>query len=745
MTRIPVAWGYSTVLPDMDFEAYSEAGFVWADGKWVAPEGATKKGIGAVGSAVYAQHPSTEVLSLAYNLKDGKGDRLWVPGCPPPTDLFGHLANGGLIEAWNCAFEYHIWNEVCVKRYGWPALDYMRMRDAMAKARAFALPGALGKAAEVLNAPVQKLEEGKRLLNKFSMPRKPTKKNPALRIRPEEDMEDAMKLYEYNIVDIHAEAAVSAMLPDLQPEEEEFWLHTQACNYRGLGVRPDEVQACADILNAAYAQYNGELAELTGGTVKEASKVQQLIAWADGAGYRMSNLDDAAINAALDDPACPPKVKRALEIRQMIGSAGVKKVFAMKRMATRENRICDLFNYHGARTGRDTGSDVQPQNLVKAGPKLYWCDECGKPSGTHNIACPHCSASLLHCESKDWSWEAVAPTLEVVKTGSLDFVEVVFGNAVLAVSGCVRGLFTAAPGKEFICSDYSAIEAVVAAALAGEEWRLDVFRQKKQIYLMSASAITGTTYEEYEAYKEQHGHHHPDRQKIGKVAELALGYAGWITAWRNFDKSDNYSDPEVKQLIVKWRDASPAIVEMWGGQVRGKPWAPEYQEYYGLEGAAIKAVLDPGRAYWCRSIAYQVKDDILYCRLPSGRFLTYHKPRLAPSSRWEGQYELSFEGYNTNPTMGPIGWIRINTFGGRLFENVDQAVARDILRDAVNRLERAGYPIVLRVHDELVAEVPKGWGSIEEFEELMGQMPEWAKDWPVRAAGGWRGDRYRKD
>jgi DNA polymerase len=340
----------------------------------------------------------------------------------------------------------------------------------------------------------------------------------------------------------------------------------------------------------------------------------------------------------------------------------------------------------------------------------------------------------------DWTWEAVDSALDLMKSKSLDLVEYIFGDAVLTISGCIRGLFVAGEGKDLIASDYSAIEAVVAAQLAGEEWRLETFRNKIDIYLASASQITGTTLEEYAAYHKDTGAKHPDRQKIGKVAELALGYQGGLGAWRNFDKTDTYTDDQVYGLIRAWREKSPAIVEMWGGQTRN------YQPYfYGLEGMAILAVTNPGARYSYRSVAYECIDDKLYCVLPSGRRLTYHQPRILPSLKRQGQMELSFMGYNSNPAMGAIGWVRIATFGGRLFENVVQAVSRDIMRDATNRLERAGYNIVLRVHDELVAEVPENWGSIEEFEAMMSLMPVWAAGYPVRAAGGWSGKRYRKD
>ena len=670
-TQLQIGGGISTVLADLDFETYSEAGLVMKEGKWKSPDGGNKKGLSLVGTVVYSEHPSTEVLSLAYDLKDGKGHRLWLPNIMPlPQDLFDHIAKGGLLEAWNSAFEYYIWNNVCVPKYGFPPLHYLQLRDAMAKARAFSLPGALGNAAKVLNTGMQKMAEGKRLLNKFSLPRNVTKTNPQTRNLLHEHPVDSQLLYDYNIMDIKTEASLSALIPDLPPEELEFWLNTQKGNIRGIGVRPDELDACISILDQAYEKYNAELTLLTEGQVTEASKVAQLQKWCATQGYPIQSLDDDIISEALNSSGCPLHVKRALEIRRMIGSAGVKKVYAMKNMASKSNRLNELFIYHGARTGRDTGAAVQPQNLVKAGPKLNKCTKCGHIYGVKSFACTKChNMQEPGAHTAGWSWEAVDEAIEHLKSHSLEHVESLYGDAVLTISGCVRGLLVAAPGHKLISSDYSAIEAVVAACLAGEQWRIDAFKAKRDIYLVSASAITKTPYEEYIRYYEETGSKHPDRQKIGKVAELALGYAGWISAWRNFDDTDMYTDDEVKGLILKWKDASPAIVEMWGGQVRGKPWAPDYTEYYGLEGAAIQAISCPGQAFTYRHISYLVHEDILFCRLPSGRTLKYHQPRLTPSSRWEGQVEISFMGWNSNPQMGPIGWVRIQTFGGRLFEN----------------------------------------------------------------------------
>lgn len=714
--KVPAGLGSAELIPSMDFETYSEAGYHWNGTKWERLPGASKYGIAVVGSTVYAQHPSTEALMLAYDLKDGRGVRQWLNGRPPPLDLFAHFANGGIVEAVNDKFEYEIWTYVCVRKYGWPPIQRRQLRDVAAKALAWGLPRSLADMGAVTGAAVQKNPEGKRLINKFSCPRQPTKTGPRTRIYLTDDVDDAALYCQYNRDDVLSEDAVSQMIPDLHGEELEFQLLTQEMNARGMAVDLESVEACISTLEAAYESANASLAAITDGVVQSATQGARMIAWLATHGVRTASLD-AEHRAALLARPWPPgsQVAEALRLYDLVTGAGVKKVYAMKRMADERGRLCNLYVYHGARTGRDTGADVQPQNLVKAGHR--WHD--GSP----------------------WSWQYADETLQIIRDGR---AAEVFDSPVLAVSGCIRSLFVAAPGHDLICSDYSSIEAVVTACLAGEQWRIDAFKRGDDIYLTSAAAIKGTT---LQWYMENGGKSHPDRQKIGKPAELGLGFGGWIGAWKQFDKSGTYSDDEIKQLVIKWRDASPAIVELWGGQTRGKPWAPSHNERYGLEGAAINAAQYPGQWFelpMC-DVAYKVHQHVLYCRLPSGRCLAYHRPRLAPSTRWEGQLELTFEGWNNNPKKGPMGWSRMGLYGGLLCENVVQATARDILRRGVIELERAGYPIVLRVHDEVAAEVPEGYGSVAEFEALMAKVPDWAAGWPIKAAGGWRGKRYRKD
>lgn len=745
--RLRAGLGFATVLPDFDFETYSEAGYQWdeAAGKWRSLDGygAQSKGLPAVGAAVYSESLTCEVLSLAYDLKDGAGRRHWRPGQLPPLDLFRHIAAGGLLEAWNAGFESWIWDNVCRPRMGWPPLPREQLRCAMAKARAFALPGGLDNAGAVVGASQQKDPEGTRLLRKFTMPRTPTKADPRRRIRPEEDAVDGPKLYAYNVQDIRAEAEVSSLVPDLSAEELENWQLDQRINRRGVQVDRDAVENCLAIIEQAFARYNAELREITGGI--EASKVQQLQGWLAGRSVYLDSMDEEAIDAALLRPDLPPDARRALEIRQTIGSAAVKKLYGMRHRSTRAGRLHDLFLYHATRTGRTTGEGVQPTNMPNSGPEVRKCADatCGRHYGAMLDACPHCAAPAWASGVEEWGPDAVETALAVISFRSLDYVEMVFGagQALAVVSACLRGLFIAADGHELICSDYSAIEAVGLAAIAGEEWRLEVFRTHGKIYEMSAAKITGIPFEEFLRHKSETGQHHPMRKKVGKVAELASGYQGWVGAWKAFDAPG--TDEEIKAAILAWRAASPAIVELWGGQFRGRPWDADYRpELYGLEGMAVAALTNPGRWFEYRGIGYFYQGAALYCRLLSGRLLTYHRPRLDPSPR--GGWEISFEGWNTNPNNGPKGWIRIKTWGGRLTENVIQATCRDIQWFGMRALEARGYPIVLHVYDENVAEVPRGFGSVAEFESIMSTMPPWAADWPVRASGGFRARRYRK-
>lgn len=735
--QIPAGLGYATILPDMDFETYSEAGYIFDEAaqKWRSISSSPPHGIGAVGAAVYAEHPSTEILSLAYDLKDGIGPRLWLPGHPAPQELFDYIyMGGGIIEAWNASFEFYIWNIVAVRKLGWPPLPACNLRDAMDKSRAFSMPGALEEAARAIKVSSAELKdsEGHKIMQSLSKPRHPTAKMPNRRYTPETSPKEFTRLYSYNIQDIVAEAAVSARCPDLSDSEQELRSINLDINARGVQIDKELLGACRHIVAAARAKYTAELQRLTMGTVSTVDELKKLGEWLSSRGHPMADLDSETLGAALKSPDIPQDVKRVIDIRLSIGSKNVNKLDAINRMLTSDGRLHDLFAYCGAdRTGRFAGRGPQPQNLYKGGPDTDKC-QCGAYHWRGLIWCPYCHGSTaIISKGAEWSAEAAAYAIPILLSGNLEYVESLWGDAIEVVSGVLRSLFVSAPGHDLVCSDYSAIEAVVQAMISGEEWRIEVFRTHGKIYEASASKITGIPFEEFIRHKKETGNHHPQRNKIGKYAELASGYQGWLGAWKNFGADKHLTDEEIKQAILAWREASPNIVAMWGG----------------LETAAKNAVKYPGQCFAYREISYGVKDNVLYCRLPSGRCIAYHEPMITRRMNdWGREVEdLSYMGNNSDYKEGPKGWMRLDTYGGHLFENVVQAIARDILAYAMINLEKAGYPIVLHVHDEIAAEVPEGWGSVEHFEKIMSTMPPWAQGWPIVAKGGWRGKRYRKD
>lgn len=783
--------GWATVLPDLDFETYSAAGFVWDDGRWVGPPGApaNQKGLPVVGAANYTADPSCEILSLYYDLKDGRGRRHWRPGLPAPADLLAHVERGGLLEAWNVAFERWVWENVCAPRLGWPEVNPEQWRCAMAKARAHAIPGALGKAGDVLELQTRKDADGDRLLKRFSVPQKPTQADPRTRrpTLPDEeavnaerrrmwrpdlkpaaackivevltaDHDDTQRLYRYNEIDIASEAEASSRVPDLEGEELAWWQAHEAINHRGVHIDVPGVDDCIAVIEQAHARYNSELFALTG--IDAASKVQQLIGWLAGRGVHTSSLDEDAVEDLLTRPCLDAISRRVLEIRAAVGSASVKKVFAMRNRVSSDGRLRDLYVYHGARTGRSTGEGPQPTNLPKAGPNVLRCG-CGRHYGAHRSHCPWCGLQTAPGrEPGEWNPDAANDALEVLRSRSLAWVEYVFGDALHALAGVLRALYDAAPGHDLISTDFNSIEAVGLAMISGETWRIEVFRTHGKIYEASAAMMFRVPFEDFAKHKAATGQHHPLRQK-GKVGELAFGYQGWLGAAQAFGMPG--TEDEIKADILAWRKASPSVEWLWGGQTMGKaagilenagrPIPTDRWDrtpyFFGVEGMAVAAMTQPGTEFPVArldgthsGITFVQRGDVLYCRIPSGRYLTYHRPRFEESTR--GGVGLSYEGYNTNPKNGPIGWIRMNTWGGRLVENINQAACRDILAPAVLRLEAAGYPVVLHVYDEIVSEIPEGFGSIEEFERLCTIPPAWAADWPIRAPGGYRAKRYRK-
>lgn len=722
----------TTAHETFDFETYSEAGYVWdaVACKWGSLPGLanTNRGLGAVGVANYVAHPSFGVLSLSYDLLDGAGTQRWVPvlhdftGLPtnPPQPLLDHVAAGGTLEAWNVGFELQVWNGFCVLAWGWPPLLESQVRCCMAKARAAAYPGALGNAGAVLQLVNQKDKDGDRLIKLLTVPRNPTKANPALRCTPFTHTEDFQKLYDYNDQDVRAEIEASTRIPDLSPFELAVWRMDLRVNTRGMQVDSAAVENCIQIAEQAFARGNAELAAITGGAVQGSSEVAKMIKWMHGRGVYLHELDEETVEKALTIET-DPAVLRVLRIRQQMAFGSVKKLYAFRAQTTAAGRLHDQYVYYGAHTGLWNGRGVQPANLYKG---IF-----SKP-------------------------EQVERALAVIASRSLEFVEYEYPDtdALEVVASCLRSMIIARPGHRLISADFTAIQAVATSALAGEEWRLEVFRTHGRIYESMASQLTGKPLQFYADYKREQGKHHDDRQTYGKIPVLSADFGAWIEGWKRFGADKLGDDDTIKRLILQTRDRIPNIVEFWGGQVRDKFRPNERAELYGLEGAAVSAVLYPGQAFGYRGVRFQQFEDTLYCMPPSGGIIRYHAPRLEPSTRnyarpWE--LSLSYTGWNSNPTKGAPGWHRMDLYGGVFTQNVVSHECREIQALCLLRMEDNGYPIVMHTHDEGVSEVPIGQGSLAEYMRLYRILPDWARTpdgqpWPIKVPDGWEALRYGK-
>lgn len=778
--QFPVGIGYSTILPEIDFETFSEAGYRWIEtpgkwkkapkkktldmvldpsGQWIwvppkleldkIPHGGAKSGIYAVGTYNYVLHPTFEVLSLAYNLKDGNGARIWRPDMTAPFDLFEWIERypysnpyDGLLESWNNFFEVSVWNLYCVPKLKWPPLYLDQMRDAMAKAAISGYPRALENAGQVLRLTNKKDPAGAALIRKLTVPKNPTKKDPGTRWTRETAPDDFLKFDTYNIGDILAESEASSKIRDLSPRELEIWQTCQRINHRGMYIDLVAVDNCIAIIERAQIKYWAELREITNGAVKKHDEVAKTVEWLRIQGVYLDSLDEDVVFEELTRNH-PHNVKRVLQIRQTLSFGSVKKLYGMRNQTCPDGRLRDMFAFASNHTHHWAGQGPQVMNLFKG--------KFNKPEQVEFALAAIASRNLEYVESifsKGPPWD----NEDNVPMEALD-----------VIANCLRSMIVAAPDHRLITADYNAIQAVITAALAGEKWQLDVFHTHGKIYETTASELTGKPLQFYLDYKKANGKHHPDRQLYGKIPTLANGFGAYIGGWRRFDDEGILgTDEEVKALIFRTWAKNPNICELWGGQVRNKfgkdrqgRRANEYQEYYGLEGAAVKAVMEPGTCYSYRGISYQVYEDILYCQPPGGGSpLMYHEPKLEPSTRpyarpWE--QELTYMGWNTQQAKkGGIGWCRMDLYGGVATQNIVAKVHREFQADTLVALDKTGvYLPVHHAHDENVTEVADGQGSVAEYLSIVNRGKPWAVDdwgrpWPIKAPSADETQRYGK-
>lgn len=760
-----------SITPNADFETYSEAGYVWGtepgywkkapkkktldmvldpSGSWVyvqpqprlegLPGANKRRGLPVVGAYNYVRHETFRIIQLAYSLKDGRGERVWQPGFPDPEDLFDWIHRGGLLSGWNSGgFEYVVWTQHCTPKLGWPELRLEQVRDAMAKAAIAGYPRKLAFAGSILCLTHQKDPAGEKLIDKLTVPKNPSKADAGKCWTRETAPADFKAFDAYNVTDILSEGEADIRLPDLNPRELRIWQVDQRINHRGMQIDLVAVENAIAIVEQAERRYNAELLRITNGQVKTSNQVAETRRWLEANfGLILEDLDEETIEEELAKPHAPVVI-RVLRIRQTLAFGSVKKLYGMRLQSDATGRLRLQFAYASAHTHLWNGQDVQVMNLYKG--------KFNKP-------------------------EQVELALGILASRDLDYVEQVFANgppwdpednekmeALDVIANCLRSMIVAREGTRLMSADYSAIQAVVTSALAGEKWRLDVFHTHGNLYEAMASQLTGNPIEFYLEYRERTGKHHEDRQKKGKIPFLANDFGAWLGGWRRFGaEGDDY---ELKKQILAVRAKNPAVTEFWGGQTRNKfnkapdgSRAPARDELFGLEGAAIKAVLKPGECFGYRGVRYQVVADVLYCMPPGPAGmspLVYHEPRVVKSKKtwaetWE--YDLSYMGWNTSQKKGRGGWERMPLYGGVQTQNVVAKVAREFQADRLVNLDATGvYNTVHHAHDEGTDEVELGRGSVEEYLAIVNEPKSWAYDdwgrpWPVKAPAAEETYRY---
>lgn len=678
------------------------------------------------GVHVYAEDPTTDVWCAAYAVDEGEV-RLWAPpGNEPgrvicPGAIQRAVRDGWTIVAHNANFEIAIWTHILGPRYGWPIPKLEQWRCTMAMALAMSLPGSLDQASQALGVPVQKDMAGHALMMRMARPRKIL---PDGRCEWWTEPERLHALYEYCRTDVEVERQLEKRLVALRPSEQQLWWLDQEINARGVMVDDELCLAAKKIVADAAQRLNEEMRHVTDGRVTRCSNVGELSAFLRLRGVETESLakDQLSILLARDD--LPDDVRRALELRQEAAKASVAKIDALLNGKSADGRARGLLQYHAASTGRWGGRRFQPQNIRR--PLLDDVDDA----------------------------------IEDVRRGCFATIAMLYDRPLDVVADCLRGMIRAAPGCKLVAADFANIEGRVLAWLAGETWKLDAYRaydagSGPDLYKVAYGRSFGISPEKVGKSERQ----------VGKVMELALGYQGGPGAFQTMargygvDIGESYEQlaalPEFEQAedgwnsrgkttgmkrerwiaaeIVKllWRDAHPMIQRFW----------------WDLEAGALDAIRSPGEVVRVGPVAFRKAGSFLWLRLPSGRALCYPYPSIKPKEMpWNDDRgrpvkkdSFAYRGVDSVTRK----WGEHFAYGGLLAENVTQAVARDVMAEAMVRLEAAGYPVVLTVHDEIVSEVPESFGSVAEFERLMVAPAPWMEGLPI-AAEGWEGARYRK-
>lgn len=656
--------------------------------------------IGKAGSYRYILDPSFEILLFAYSLDGMPVEVIDVAsGQIIPLWLKNALKNPLYIKhAYNAAFEWFALS----KYLGWLPPD--QWRDTMLHALYCGYPASLDAAGKAMGLPEdkKKLTTGKALIRYFCVPCKPSNANGnRTRNLPKHDP-DKWKLFkEYNGQDVVTEMEIDHRLSAFPVPAfvQKQWETDLQMNARGVAADMELVRGALVIGAIVKSRLMTEARQLSG--LDNPNSIRQLAQWltdATDSDAEITSVTKETVATMLKQPQ-PANVQRMLEIRQELGKTSTKKYDALETCIADDGRVRGLLQFYGAnRTGRWAGRLVQVQNL----PRTY----------THPLP----------------------PARQLVKDRNIDGLRMMYGSINDTLSQLIRTAFVATPGNVLIDADFSAIEARVISWLAGQEWRLEVFRTHGKIYEASASQMFHVPIE-----KIKKGNPEYALRQRGKVAELALGYQGGVSAMRRMDVGhnlDDLSDDEVKGIVDRWRETNSMIRDLWNI----------------VDSAAITVITNGG----AQTIRSETTDAIitLACELdvitgtrymtillPSGRKLYYPSPEIG-ANRW-GNPSVSYTGQNQTTKR----WERVETYGGKLVENIVQAIARDCLAIAIENLEAQGLHVVFHIHDEVVIDTP-AWADedtmLETVTKIMTKPIPWAQALPLNA-DGWVDKFFKKD
>ena len=637
--------------------------------------------LGKCGVYKYAESPDFEILLFGYAVDGGPVQVVdLASGEQIPDEILAALMDPDIQKwAFNAQFE-----RICLSRYlsdlgvvigtGNVYLNPDSWFCSMVWSATLGLPLSLEGVGAVLGLEKQKLTEGKTLIRYFCIPCSPTKTNGGrARNYPTDDPEKWKKFKVYNLRDVETEMGIQSKLSRF-PVSGSIWLEyhlDQVINDRGIGVDMPFVHSAIDLDGISRELLTNELQKKTG--LENPNSVMQMKEWLSQNGLETDTLGKKAVEQLIKES--PEDLAEVLKLRQQLAKSSVKKYTAILNAVCRDSRVRGMFQFYGAnRTGRFAGRLVQLQNL----PQNHMSD--------------------------------LEAARGLIKVGNYEAVSLLYDNIPDALSQLIRTAFVPQNGNKFIVSDFSAIEARVLAWLAGEQWRIDVFEQGKDIYCSSASQMFGVPVE-------KHGINGHLRQK-GKIAELALGYGGSVGALKAMGALEmGLSEDELQPLVNAWRNTNPAITDLW--------WEVD---------RCVKETVKYRVPTKTHGIRFSYESGFLFITLPSGRRLAYVKPRIGMNQF--GSESVTYEGVG-----GTKKWERLESYGPKFVENITQAIARDILMYSMKTLE--GYAITAHVHDELIIECPKET-DLDYICKQMGKTPPWA-DGLVLRADGYECEFYKKD